>query len=113
MIRFLPDAFTGERVVLQLDDLGYRLFLGVLNEAINGVRLDDLADLQQQLVVLNSLLERNQGTDVAVDRAALAAFASACRAVLEELGPEEFPTRVGVNWRDANNILADVQLEVG
>lgn len=108
MIRIVRDAHTTAGFLLQLGDEGYGLMLGILNEAINGIRVDYPSDVRDRLGELYRLLQTNKGTDLCLDSAALGAFGTACRVVLRELGPEEFGTRVGVSWRDANAILSSV-----
>jgi hypothetical protein len=108
MIRITRDAHRPEGFVLELSDEGYSLMLGVLNEAVNGVRVEYPSDVRDRLHELYELLQTNQGTHLRLDSAALGAFATACRVVLQELGPEEFGTRVGVSWRDANAMLSGI-----
>lgn len=94
--------------VLEIKDP--RLLRSVLNEVLNGFLIDDFdtaigmekAEVQKLLTELNELPDE-AGLDL--DRKQAVAFRNALHRTLSELGVEEFQTRTGIDFEEAQDVL--------
>ena len=94
--------------VLEIKDP--RLLRSVLNEVLNGFLINDFdtaigmekAEVQKLLTELNELPDE-AGLDL--DRKQAVAFRNALHRTLSELGVEEFQTRTGIDFEEAQDVL--------